>query len=472
MAGGGLMTYRDFPVVCSIAGNGVNASVCRRRRRRDSFFGSRVFLPPEKAVVLSLGHKPKPRGPTSNPPPAMTKSYIFAMDIAQEKAVVQLDRADGTCLWHGTVAVSIVGWQALETALRQQGAAWPDTLVIMEATGIYHLAWAERLVRAGAEVYVLNPLLAARLESFANALRQHKSDRVDVRRLAEVARLHASELGRFRYQAKPEHQARRQLDHVRSTLRRTLTNVKKALQSHLELVFPALLAAKIAPDSACAGRILPVAATAEAWLALPPERRRQLAGGRAAALDQACHETLADAAVAAACVPAVMTLLSTMQSLVATLEDCDQHIASRRPAERVRLIMSIPGFGERTATVMATYLPDSFEDWGNKKKVAARIQALCGTDPRLRSSGKWVGKIKMSKRGIRSARTALYQASFCSLRTDPENATYYETLRRRGKEHKEAIVDVMRKQVRRLTAVLVANQPFISKTPTKACLAA
>lgn len=402
----------------------------------------------------------------------MTKSYIFAMDIAQNKAVAQLDRADGSCLWYGSVSATQSGWHALEVALRQHGATWSDTLVLMEATGIYHLCWAERLVRTGAEVYVLNPLLAARLESFANALRQHKTDRVDVGRLAEAGRLHADQLSRFRYRSKPTDQARRQLDHTRSTLRRTLTNVKKALQSHLELVFPALLAANIAPDSACAAKILGVATTADAWLALPAQRRCELAARKSAVLDEACAQTLADPAVATACVPAVLTLLATMQSLVAQLDDCDQRIASCRPVERMRLIMSVPGFGERTATVMTTYLPESFHGWGNKKQVAARLQALCGTDPRLRSSGKWVGKVKISKRGISSARTALFQASFCSLRIDPENAAYYEALRRRGKSHKEAIVDLMRKQLRRLTAVLVSSQPFVPKTPQKKCLAA
>lgn len=401
----------------------------------------------------------------------MTKSYIFAMDIAQNQAVVQLDRADGSSLWHGTVSTDQPGWQKLQSVLQDHGVSWSDTLVMMEATGIYHLAWAERLRRAGAEVYVLNPLLAARLESFANALRQHKTDRIDTKRLAEAARLHAEALGRFRYRSKPTDQARCQLDHARATLRRTLTNVKKALQSHLELVFPALLAANIDADSVCAARILPVATTAEAWLASPEHKRRELAGRKVALLDQACRDTLADAAVAAACAPVVLTLLGTMQSLVAKLEDCDQQIVVLRPAQRVGLIMSIPGFGERTATVMATYLPESFEGWGTKKQVSARIQALCGTDPRLRQSGKWVGKVKISKRGISSARTALFQSAFCSLRADPENAAYYEALRRRGKTHKQAIVDVMRKQVRRLTAVLISNQPFLPKTSQQTCLA-
>lgn len=78
---------------------------------------------------------------------------------------------------------------------------------------------------------------------------------------------------------------------------------------------------------------------------------------------------------------------------------------------------------------MATYLPASFAGWGSRKKIAARVQALFGFDPRLRQSGKWQGKVAMSKRGIAAGRTALFQAAFCSLDCDEDNAAYYRRLR-------------------------------------------
>jgi transposase len=149
------------------------------------------------------------------------------------------------------------------------------------------------------------------------------------------------------------------------------------------------------------------------------------------------------------------------------LHDCDEAITPRLPAERVALIASLPGFGVRTSAVMATYLPPSFEGWGTRKKIVARVQALFGCDPRRRQSGKWEGKVKISKRGIAAGRTALFQAAFCSLDTDEENSAYYKRLREiEKKEHKEAMVDLMRKQVRRLVAVLCNNRPFEKKPPT------
>lgn len=394
----------------------------------------------------------------------MKKNYILGIDIAQKSVVAQLDRADGTRCWQTTLTTDQVGWQQLEKLLTAADARWADTCVLLEATGVYHLPWAERLHSVGAEIYVLNPLLACRLESAANALRGHKTDRVDVNRLCESGRLYADKLARFRYQPDAARQGLKQLTTARARLRTTLTNLKKSCKSHLELVFPALLAAKLDPATARAGRIIAAAATAGAWLALPEAKRRKLATDKCLELDQACTATLTDEALAQACAPALHALLAAQQAVVAQLADCDARIASQLPAERVALIQSLPGFGERTSAVLAAYLPASFEGWGKSKPITARLQAYVGMDPRLRQSGNWSGHIKISKRGIGPARTALYQAAFCAIPRDPEIAAYYHALCARGKTHKQAMVDLMRKQLRRLVAVLVSNQPYVSKT--------
>jgi transposase len=394
----------------------------------------------------------------------MTRNHILGLDIAQLSAVAQLERADGLRCWRGTLSTDQTGWQNLEKILAEHDARLSELRVVVEVTGVYHFAWAERLIQGGAEVYVLNSLLAARLASTANALRGHKTDTVDVGKLTEIGRLYPSELARFVYRPAPAQQGLKQLDHVRRTLRTALTNLKKSLQSHLELVFPALLVAKIQPDSTRAAAILEKAPTAGAWRALNEAERKQLAGAKLAALDQACAETLSDEALAQACVPALRALLHAMQAMADQLHTCDQDILPRLPSARVALITSLPGFGERTAAVMATYLPESFADWGTRKQIVARLQALFGCDPRLRSSGKWVGRVKISKRGIGAGRTALFQAAFCSLSYDEENAAYYRALRASGKAHKAAVVDVMRKQLRRLVAVLCNGRPYVKST--------
>lgn len=390
----------------------------------------------------------------------MTKIYLLGLDIAKAGTMAQLDRPDGTRCVRRSLSTDQAGWKELTAIVRRQGVRFSQLRVLVEATGIYHLAWVERLHAEGAEVYVVNPLLASRLESTANALRAHKTDRVDVDRLCEIGRLYLDSLARFRYRPDPARQGLKQLSSARATLRAQLTNLKKALGSQLELVFPALLAAAIDPCSERGAAILQRAATAGTWRAVPAKRRRELAGDIADALDRACRQTLADERLALACVPALRALLAAVLALSEQLESCDRHIAPQLPAHRVQLLTSIPGVGERTAAVLAVYLPDDCAHWGNAKSVTARLQALFGCDPRLRQSGKWNGKVKISKRGIGAARTALFQAAFCSLVHDPENCAYYDQLRQHGKSHKQAIVDLMRKQLRRIVAVLRSNRPF------------
>ena len=48
---------------------------------------------------------------------------------------------------------------------------------------------------------------------------------------------------------------------------------------------------------------------------------------------------------------------------------------------------------------------------GPKQKVARKVQAHFGCDPKLRESRQSKGKVCMSKRGIELARTAIFQSA-------------------------------------------------------------
>ena len=88
----------------------------------------------------------------------------------------------------------------------------------------------------------------------------------------------AAELARFRYRPAPARQGLRQLDHARATLRSLLTNAKKALTSHLELVFPALAGAGIGAASVRAGAILAKAPTIPTIFDVAQQQQTQAVG--------------------------------------------------------------------------------------------------------------------------------------------------------------------------------------------------
>ena len=112
-------------------------------------------------------------------------------------------------------------------------------MVVIEATGLFHLNWATALTRAGYLVAVINPLLANRLCRLKNALRQSKTDPIDARGLCHLARERGvTLLENYRFELDT---ARPQLQHlqtVRQALRRSLTNLKKTYRSLHEPASP------------------------------------------------------------------------------------------------------------------------------------------------------------------------------------------------------------------------------------------
>jgi transposase len=72
-------------------------------------------------------------------------------------------------------------------------------------------------------------------------------------------------------------------------------------------------------------------------------------------------------------------------------------------------IKTIPGIGSITGPLIVAELGDLRRFAGRRPLHA--LLAYAGMDPRVRKSGQWSGKIKMSKRGSVALRTALYQAA-------------------------------------------------------------
>lgn len=63
-------------------------------------------------------------------------------------------------------------------------------LVVIEATGLLHLHWSAALSQADYAVAVINPLMARRLYTVENSLRDNKTDSIDARGLCAVGALH------------------------------------------------------------------------------------------------------------------------------------------------------------------------------------------------------------------------------------------------------------------------------------------
>jgi len=397
----------------------------------------------------------------------MKTSYFLGIDAAKHKIRAALSDKENRLLWQSDLVVSASALRQLLAKIKTYVPHPEQLLILIEATGMLHLNWSAALTRAGYAVAVINPLIARRLYRVENSIRDNKTDAIDARGLCTIGALHGEKLlALYRFCLKPEQFALQRLQGVRKALRSSLTNLKKTYQTLLELSFPEL-GHLLELDGVGIRALLSQAPTAAAITRM---RRSSLEKNwmlrpKAKALQLLAADSIADPQLAAASAPALQLLLQSLASLEAQLHKLDQQIQSASlnlDQKSKALIESLPGIGPINAAKLLAWLPTQILHSGNNRKVAARLQAFMGNDPRLRQSGQWKGHTKMSKRGVEMLRTALFQCAFSAAQSDPQLRAYYHRKRNQGKTHNVAISHLMRILTRRLVAVLRSGKPYSS----------
>ena len=398
----------------------------------------------------------------------MNTIYILGIDAAKHKIRVALRAAlEERFRFEMDLPVSAAGRRELLTRLRAEVKEPEQLLVVMEATGVLHLNWSAALSKAGYPVAVLNPLMARRLYTVENSIRDNKTDPIDARALCALGFLHGEKLlAHYRFKLKPEQFALQRLQTVRKALRNALTNLKKTYQSVLELSFPEL-GSLLEVDGVGIRELLAQAPTpaAIARKRLATLEKNWMLRPKAAPLKVLAADSIADPQLSAASSPALETILEALAAMEARLRHVDQQIEALAgqtiDPKTKALVESIPGFGPATTAKVLAYLPTQIlHSGGGNRKAAARLQAFMGNDPRLKESGQWKGQTKMSKRGVEPLRTAFFQAAFSAAQHDPELKAFYQRKRSQHKCHHVALSHLMRILTRRLIAVLRSGQPY------------
>src|ERR1700704_3404055 len=398
----------------------------------------------------------------------MKSLYFLGIDTAKHKIRVALSDAKERLLFEKDLPVTATGRRDLLVQIEQHVKDPAQLLVLIEATGVLHLHWSAALSKAGYAVAVLNPLSARRLYRVENSLRDNKTDPIDARGLCSIGALHGEKLlAHYRFGLKPEQFALQRLETVRKALRNALTNLKKTYQSVLELSFPEL-GALLEVDGVGIRALLRQASTpaAIARMRLSTLENNWMLRAKAARLKALAADSIADPELSAASAPALQSILQALGAMEARLRALDRQIEtlatqSIDPKTKA-LVESMPGFGPTTAAKVLAYLPREILHSGNNRKVAARLQAFMGNDPRLQESGQWKGQTRMSKRGVETLRTAFFQAAFSATQNDPELKAFYQRKRSQNKCHHVALSHLMRILTRRLVAVLRSGTPYQS----------
>jgi transposase len=152
-------------------------------------------------------------------------------------------------------------------------------------------------------------------------------------------------------------------------------------------------------------------------------------------------------------------LLESHRAAIAGLSaECDRIEAEL--AHRVRqdpvltrvfqILTSIPGIGERVATVLISDLPEI----GRRDRKA--IASLAGLAPHVTQSGNAPPRAAIAG-GRPCVRAALYMAALVAARHHPQLKASYKTLRDQGKPGKVALIAIARKLLVTANALVKAN---------------
>ena len=135
--------------------------------------------------------------------------------------------------------------------------------------------------------------------------------------------------------------------------------------------------------------------------------------------------------------------------------------------KNILLLMSIPGIGYNTAITILAEIGGI-----NKFITPKQLVAFFGIDPAVNESGKFKGdRVKISKRGTKLGRRALYAVALASIRnkrngeaTNKVLLNYYQE-NLKGKKAKVALVAIMHKIIKYLFAVLRNQQEYQLRDP-------
>jgi transposase len=332
-----------------------------------------------------------------------------------------------------TFAQSRAGFRALADRIRTY-VPLTQVYVLLEVTGHYHTALVQYLHELDIAVYLMHVQ-----KRQAGLL---KSDKRDALGLAN----HLSNTLEKGVQSADPLQAVRRLVpptaaaaqlyamiHHRSELVRERTQRKNQLTSICDELFPEFTQVCKNPNSASALALrtafpTPAALATARVSALAAARSGHYPStGQLLALQQLAAESIGTKDLAR-----VRGLTFEQQQLIAELTLMEQHVAALDAeiaqvlvtSREGRILTSIPGIGPmQAATIIAAI--GSMANFDRP----AQLKAYCGWAPTLRQSGKTLDHAKLTPRGVRALKQALFLAAWGAIRDgNNEFARLYERL--------------------------------------------
>lgn len=355
------------------------------------------------------------------------------------------------------------------------------TGIFMESTGVYHLSLFHFLKNHNLEVYVINPLVTNSNKN--KDIRKVKNDKKDALAIAKIGKFENIKAYSYFdvsiFTLKSLCRDYYKLVDTRSTF-------KKKLSADLRIVFPGYNSTFADITGVTSIAILKCYPTPQSILDAPKDDILKVLKESSKKNLIWCNNTydklikIASNATYIAIVSFGLSIKITIN--IGTIENLNKQIElilkeienvsnsndiSSKFKQNILLLMSIPGVGFISAVTILTEIGD-FEGFLKPKQLVAYF----GIDPSVNESGKFKSdKNKISKRGTRFGRRALYAVALASIRANRNGEAnnkilldYYKN-NLNGKKKKVALVAIMHKIINYIFAILRNQKEYEQRLP-------
>ena len=353
--------------------------------------------------------------------------------------------------------------------------------LFMESTGVYHLTLFHFLKNNKLDTFVINPLVTNSNKN--SGIRKVKNDKKDALTIANIAKYQNIKMSDY---------LDIQIFSIRSLCRDYYSLVdnrsefKKKLSSDLRTFFPGYheVFSDVAGVTSLA--VLAKFSSPKAIVDAPKDDIIAMLKESSRKSTEWCTNTYnkllstAESAVQIGISDSTfkitidinIKLLSTLdEQIAALLNEIEATIKSESTPNsyknNVALLLSFKGIGFITAATLMSEIGDP-----TRFRHPKELVAFFGIDPSVSQSGKFNSdQNKMSKRGTRFGRRALYAAALAAVRKTktgkPINSVLYQYRNENlsGKKKKVALGAVMHKLVKYIFAVLRNQQPYEIRDP-------
>lgn len=392
-----------------------------------------------------------------------TTRYYIGIDIAKkEHAVSIINQNNQVVVKNYQVSNNQAGLKKLMKLISKQQQTG-QVQIACEATGHYWLNLFGYLWDKGIDLTVFNPLQVA---SFRNSwLRGSKTDSSDSILIAKVLKFGVADPRELPNETQFK---LKELSRFRTDLSQQATAVKLKLIKVLDQVFPEFTTVFKNIEAKTATHILSTYPHPEALEAVSVETLTQLmetisrsyfGEAQAKRLKQKASETIGLKFGMEAFSLQLKLLLAQLKHLNNQIDLLDQEIKNLVEKSNTSLL-SIPGISH---TIAGTIIGETANF---KSKGPQSFLAFSGLDPKKRESGTYKGKTRMSKRGSRYLRHALWLAASSARMHSPTFKKVYQKQKDKGKHHNVAISHVAKKMAYIVDAILRTNEQFKEQVMT------